>query len=358
MIDGLLRCAAGRDSVISFAGGLPAPETFPQKALSAASSAAVNDVGPSALQYDWPEGRLVLRTLIAAKMRSRGAMVQPRDVIITNGAQDALAIAIEVIGSLEVRVDPVTYPGALDIFEAAQCEADTEHAQSVSYVMPAVSNPTGSTFSPAQRARCLQSDVIIEDDAYADLLFSGPPPRPLLADAPDRVYFIGTFSKVLAPGLRVGWLIAPAAVRAKVLAAKARRDLQAGGLSQGVVERLIGSAQYELRLQKLRTHYQQRCERLINALSHVPGLRFEQPAGGFSVWVETDLPGSDASWLYTALENGVAFDPGGLFRAQTHRNQPLTMRLSFSSVPMDQIEAGVARLDKALRITRDRRLAA
>lgn len=285
-------------------------------------------------------------------------MVQPNDVIITNGAQDALAIAMEVIGTLQIHVDRFTYPGALDIFEAAQCAPDSRHFQDATYVMPVVSNPIGSMMTAEERARCLEAEVIIEDDAYAELLFDGPPPRPLLADAPDKVYYIGTFSKTLCPGLRVGWLIAPAAVRAKVLAIKARRDLQACGLSQAVVERLLSSPEYEPRLEKLRTHYQQRCMRLLNALSHIPGVRFTVPNGGFSVWLETDLPGSDASWLYTALENGVAFDPGGLFLADSERPHPLSMRLSFSSVPIEHIEMGVARLDRALRSHRGGKLAA
>lgn len=285
-------------------------------------------------------------------------MVRPEEVIITNGAQDALALAMEVIGTLQIQVGRVTYPGALDIFEGAQCAADSRQSQPVTYVMPVVSNPIGATMTREERAVCLQSEVIIEDDAYAELLFSGPPPRPLLADAPDRVYFIGTFSKTLCPGLRVGWLIVPPAVRAKALAIKATRDLQACGLSQAMVERLLSSPEFEPRLEKLRAHYRQRCDRLVDALAHVPGLHFSMPKGGFSVWVETELPGSDASWLYAALENGVAFDPGRLFQAEADPGKPLAMRLSFSSVPMDQIEAGVARLDKTLRSSRIRPLAA
>ncbi|MBS1150602.1 MAG: hypothetical protein H6Q89_2300 [Myxococcaceae bacterium] len=354
-IDRLLRQAAGREGIISFAGGLPAPETFPHKALALATSEAIEEeVGASALECASPEGRLGLRTLIATKMRSRGAMVQPDEVIITNGAQDALAIAMEVIGALQVQVDRVTYPGALDIFESAQCAPEARLAQPVTYVMPVISNPTGATMTPAQRLRCLGAEVIIEDDAYGELLFSGPPPRPLLADAPDRVYFIGTFSKILCPGLRVGWLIAPAAVRAQVLAVKARRDLQGGGLSQAVVERLLDSPEFEPRLEKLRAHYQDRCDRLLSSLVHLPGVRFQTPQGGFSVWLETDLPGSDASWLYTALENGVAFEPGQFFQADPQPDQPLAMRLSFSSVPIEQLEAGVARLDRVLRRSRSR----
>lgn len=355
MIDQLLRCAANREGVISFAGGLPAPETFPHRALERACSAAIQD---TALQYAWPEGRPGLREAIAARMRQRGAGVLAEDVIITNGAQDALAIAVEVLGALQVHVDAVTYPGALDIFEHGQCEPDATAPHPVVYVMPAVSNPRGALMGAEERRRALQAQWIIEDDAYGELLFHGPAPRPLIADAPDRVFFIGTFSKTIAPGLRVGWLIAPPTLRAKVREMKARRDLQACGLSQAVVERLLGAPDFEDRLEKLRAHYCQRSERLLTALVHLPGVRFSIPAGGFSVWVETDLPGSDAAWLYTALEHGVAFDPGDLFRAHPTRDPTLSMRLSFSAVPMDQIEAGVARLDQALRARRHHRHAA
>jgi 2-aminoadipate transaminase len=255
-------------------------------------------------------------------------------------------------------VDPATYPGALDVFESGNCRPDSQPHQRVRYVMPAVANPTGATMSLAQREQCLEAEVILEDDAYGDLLFSGLAPRPLFSFAPEKVYFMGTFSKTLAPGLRVGWLIAPKAMHGRILEAKARRDLQAGGLAQGVVERVLGLIDFEKRLAQLRAHYRLRCERMLAALSQLPGAHFLMPAGGFSVWIETDFCGDDAAWLYSALEHGVAFDPGELFCVNQKPNHPLAMRLSFSCVPLDQIELGIERLASAMRRARRRALAA
>ena len=153
-------------------------------------------------------------------------------------------------------------------------------------------------------------------------------------------------------------MIAPEAKLEKVMEVKGRHDIQACGLSQAIVERLLGSPSFEPRLERLRSYYQQRSERLIAALSKLPGIHFRIPTGGFSVWVETEIPGSDASLLYAALESGVAFDPGELFLAHPEKHPNLCLRLSYSAVALNQIEEGVARLGRALDRSRSFSLAA
>lgn len=346
--DKLLRAAAGRKDIISFAGGLPAPETFPREALARAAEQATLAMGDSPFQYEWPEGRMPLRVLIAQRLAKRGARVDPDDVIITNGAQDALSLALEVLKPNEIHVDHATYPGALDLFSAKGVKATVRMNTPVAYVMPAVHNPWGWKMTPERRAQALQAGVIIEDDAYADLLFDGVAPRPLLADAAHKVFAVGTVSKTVSPGLRVGWLVAPPRWRAQLRAAKSGRDLQAGGLSQAIVEQLLASGDYDARLQRLREHYRIRCERMLELLPQVQGIRFGMPQGGFSIWVETEGLETDERLLARALARGVAFDPGTLFRAEPHAHSSLSMRLSFSAVPFEQMEEGVTRLGAAL----------
>jgi len=352
-IDRLLRTAAHQKGVISFAGGLPAPETFPRAELAQAAEAATTTMGEGPLQYDWPEGRPLLRQLIAERLKARGARVDAEDVHITNGAQDALSLALEVLGANEIYVDRATYPGALDVFEAKGLEVVSTRTSAVWYVMPAVHNPYGWTMSGPRRNQALKAGVIIEDDAYADLYFTGRAPRPLLADAPQKTFSIGTFSKTVSPGLRVGWLVAPQPWRAKLREAKARRDLQAGGLAQAMMERLVAQGGFEERLEKLRKHYRARCERLLELLPQLPGIRFGLPEGGFSVWVETEAFDTDERLLARSLVRGVAFDPGTIFRAEPHAHTTLAFRLSYSAVPMDQMQEGIRRLAAALNEARE-----
>ncbi|MBK7864196.1 MAG: PLP-dependent aminotransferase family protein [Archangiaceae bacterium] len=347
-IDKLLRGAAHRKGLISFAGGLPAPETFPRNELARAAEAATCSMGATPLQYDWPEGRPQLRELIAARMLQRGARIDPEDVHITNGAQDAMALALDVLGPTDVYVDHATYPGALDVILSKRLVAMSSKTAPVWYVMPAMHNPWGWAMTAERRGQVLGAPTIIEDDAYADLCFAGAPRRPLLADAAHKTFNLGTFSKTVSPGLRVGWLIAPPRWRSALREAKARRDLQTGGLAQAMLEQLLAHPGFDGRLERLRSHYAERCERLLELLPRLPGIRFSWPEGGFSVWVETESVESDDRLLARALARGVAFDPGTMFRAEPQRHGRLSFRLSFSAVPIDQMQEGIARLAAAL----------
>lgn len=288
-----------------------------------------------------------MRALIAGKMRQRGALVGVEDIFITAGAGDALAVAVEASGVTQVQVGYATSPGALDVFEAQRCAASNQPGLPARYVMPAVCNPHGATMGAEMRRTCLEANVIFEDDALGELHFEGLAPHPLVAEAADRVFFIGSFSKTLTPELKIGWLIAPRWAHPQVAAALARRP-SPSLVAQSVVEQLLAAPEYESRLGKLRAHYAERCERMVRAMSRVPGVRFGIPTGGFSLWVETDFGGEDDAWLRFAIEHGVAFDPGGLFRCSAEPHAVLAMRLSFSSVPIEHIEEGVLRLSRAL----------
>src|SRR6185369_13104199 len=199
----LQKRAAERDDVIGLAGGLPADELLP-KAELARALAEVTASREDALQYGWPEGVEQLRSWIAKRLAARGGHVDPERVIITAGAQQALAIAGALAKERAIEVGDATYPAAIDAFRRAGARPVAADGD-LRYLIAGVSNPTGV----ANDERVSEVPVIV-DEAYAELRFDGKLPPLLLADAPDRVWHIGTISKTLAPGLRVGWLVPPA----------------------------------------------------------------------------------------------------------------------------------------------------
>jgi 2-aminoadipate transaminase len=348
-IDRLQRRCVAQPGVLSLAGGLPAPQTFPMEALARALGRA----GRDALQYDWPEGREALRAFVAARLQARGASVEPEQVLITNGAQQALDIAVQIgcRHSRGIRVPRACYPGALELFAARGLRLASEAAPAdASYVMPVVENPTGVAVPRAALDAILEGDgYVIEDDAYADLRFDGRIPPPLLAAAPERVFYVGTFSKTLCPGLRVGWLVTPRHFRRAARRVKRVIDLQANTLAQCVVEQYLAENDFDERLAWLRTFYAERAEALVRALRRrLPSVSFVEPEGGFSVWAVTEERGDDVEFLATALRYGVSVDPGRDFRPGGE-SEPIAFRLAFSSLPPERMNEAVGRLARAFR---------
>ncbi|HYP75377.1 MAG TPA: PLP-dependent aminotransferase family protein [Polyangiaceae bacterium] len=351
----LQRSAAVNERVISFAGGLPNPALFPRSALIRALHQALSDPSCPALQYGWPEGSAVLRNFVARALAARGAAIDSDQVLITSGAQQALGIALQatIRKNDAVGIEPETYPGALEALRVAKAElVSLEAAARAYYVMPSISNPRGLPLDPAVRHALLhrvrkQRAIVIEDDAYGETAFVGTPGRPLLADLPDRTFHVGTFSKTLAPGLRVGWLIAPKQFMRDVLAVKQTQDLQANTLAQAALERYLSGERYSRQLHKLRANYRRRARRLARSLAlHLPDFRFQAPAGGFSIWLESPLSVDDEAFFETALRHGVTFDSGRPFRWQSQQ-RGLALRVCYSTVAEDDIETGVLRLARA-----------
>jgi 2-aminoadipate transaminase len=346
-IERLQRRSAGQPGVLTLSGGLPAPETFPVRSLGR----SLTGLGRDALQYDWPEGRSGLREWVARHLRQRDVKVEHDEVLITSGAQQALDIALQVStepGS-SIGVPEACYPLALALFRARGMSPESKLVdEATEYTMPAVENPTGCALDPAERVRLLaRQRLILEDDAYGDLRFGRQHP-PLHASAPDRVFLIGTFSKTLCPGLRVGWLVAPPRFRELARRAKQLSDLQANTFAQGIVERYLAAEDFEERLVWLRTFYERRATALVDALrKRVPYLRFREPEGGFSLWASLEESGEDTELLATALRHGVSLDPGSDFRS-TPGSRGLCFRLTFSSLPPRQMDEAVKRLARAL----------
>jgi 2-aminoadipate transaminase len=316
-------------------------------------ASALGRAGTDALQYDWPEGRERLRAFVAERLRRRGASVEAEQVLITNGAQQALDIAVQLgcRHSRGIHVPRACYPGALELFAARGLRLVSENtAADASYVMPVVENPTGVAVPrPALDALLAGDGYVIEDDAYAELRFDGRTPPPLLATAPERVFYVGTFSKTLCPGLRVGWLVTPRRFRRSARRAKRLIDLQANTLAQCVLEQYLADNDFEERLAWLRRFYAERAGALVRALrSRLSSVSFVEPEGGFSVWAVTEERGDDVEFLATALRHGVSVDPGRDFRPSGD-SEPIAFRLAFSSLPPERMNEAVTRLSRALR---------
>ena len=323
--------------MIGLAGGLPADELLPRGELGR----ALATVRADALQYTWPEGIEELRRWIAERLAARGAAMAPDRVIITAGAQQALAIVGTLFRGKSIAVGDATYPAAIDAFRRAGARV-VERDGDAQYIVTSVANPQGVSVDER-----VSRGMVIVDEAYAGLRFDGRLARPLIADAPDRVFHIGTFSKTIAPGLRVGWLIPPAAHHAAALDLKQAADLQTATTSQAVLARLLGELDYEALLERARTEYFQRAVALAEGLRHhAPQLAFAAPEGGFSIWVETDEQGDELALLEVALENGVMFDPGNQFRVAPSNR--IAFRLSYSHVAAEQLDEAARRVARAL----------
>jgi 2-aminoadipate transaminase len=353
-LDWLRRRCAADDRVIALSGGLPSSDTFPSAALARAFARVA--ARADSLQYTWPEGREGLRRAIAVRLAKRGLNVGLDEILITSGAQQALDIAVQLAAKpgQRVAVGAATYPAALELFRLRGLRVEAGLTRSeLAYVMPVVENPTGLALEPEARSRALAlADFVLEDDAYADLSFHGPKTDPLVSSARERVFYVGTFSKTLCPGLRVGFLMVPQAFAEQARSLKQATDLQSNGLSQALVESYLECEDFDARLAALRVFYSRRRDRLLAALrSHMPSVRFQVPAGGFSVWVETDFEGDEVALLAVAAKHGVSFDPGCDFRAPLSGfgpgTRPMAFRLTYSSVAERDIEAGVCRLQRA-----------
>jgi len=353
LITDLQKQAAGGPDVVPLCGGLPAPELLPRREAASALAEILGEDG--ALQYGWAEGDERIRAWVATRLAARGAMVAAEDVIVTAGAQQALSLAAAALldDGDAIGVGAATYPAALDAFrQAGAIPTTAERGVAAHYVIPSVSNPTGVDGVAGRRHRLLASAVpLIVDEAYAELRFDGRLQPPLLAAARGRVWHVGTVSKTLSPGLRVGWLVAPRDRREEVLERKHAADLQAGSLAQATTAALLDELDYDTHVDRARRGYAARAAVLLAALRRhaPPSWRITTPQGGFSVWVEVDdADGVDEiALLDHAIRHGVSFDPGRLFRPDDAA-AGLAFRLSFSSAPPGRLGEGVRRLVAAV----------
>ena len=362
-----------RPGIISFAGGLPSPDTFPIDAMREASERVLTQDGRAALQYAASEGLPQLREWVAHDLHKQGMQVNPDQVLITTGSQQGLDLVAKVLidAGSPILVETPTYLGALQAFmpmeptvvsvdsddegvNADDLRAKAPGARFV-YLLPNFQNPTGRTMTEARRsavARAAQETglPLIEDNPYGDLWFDAAPAASLSSRLPEQSLYLGSFSKILAPGLRLGYVVAPKALYPKLLQAKQAADLHTPSFNQRVVAEVLKDGFIERHVPTIRALYKRQCEAMLQALEkEMAGLdvHWNRPAGGMFLWAR--LPaGMDAVQLLPhAVDKGVAFVPGAAFYAA----QPVqeTLRLSFVTSTVEQIQTGVAALAQTIR---------
>lgn len=362
-----------RPAVISFAGGLPAPATFPAERMRAAADRILREAPAAALQYAPTEGYGPLREWVAARYSTGGASIRPSQVLITTGSQQALDLLGKVLidpGS-SVLVETPTYLGALQAFsqyepeyvqvptdadglmDAALTPAITAGARLL-YTQPNFQNPTGRRLT-FERRRALAEFAaaagfpIIEDDPYGALDYQGEPLPTMLSMAPEYIVHLGSFSKVLAPGLRVGYVIAPEALHFKLVQVKQATDLHTPSLNQRIVHEVVKDGFLESHVPAIRLVYRDQCAAMLAALEAAmpPGVTWNRPQGGMFIWMTLPAHIDSMVLLQTAVAANLAFVPGAPFYAGDARHN--TLRLSFVTVPPEQIRAGVATLAGLIR---------
>ncbi len=361
---------AERPDILSFAGGLPAPELFPVQAIADAHAEVLATEGQAALQYSTTEGYGPLREWICGHLKQRGRVANPDQVLITNGSQQGIDLVAKVLldpGDLVVVENP-SYLAALQTFGAFEAKFATvgsddqglrtddlerllaTHKPKLVYVVANFQNPKGTTLALERRrelVRLAQKHrfLILEDDPYGELRFTGEH-LPSMASFDDEgvVVSLGTFSKTLAPGLRIGWVVGPKDFVRSLTIAKQSTDLHTATLAQRAVVKLLERFDYSAHLDALRPVYGQRANAMLDALKvHMPaGTRWTVPEGGMFLWVELPAGLSGDLLLPKAIEQKVAFVPGSPFFANEPRAE--FIRLNYSNRPPELITEGMRRL--------------
>ena len=370
--------------VISFAGGLPAPELFPREALAQAAARVLADPtdGPNSLQYTVTEGHPPLRAWVAARLdRVWGVEVAPGDVLVTGGSQQGLDLVGKVFldpGDTVVLESP-SYLGAIQAFDAYQAEYATVETDAqgmipaslertlraaaappkLVYLVVNFGNPTGVTLSKERREAivriCERYDVpLVEDDPYGELRYEGRHLTPLIA-YPTRgtVIYLGTNSKICAPGLRLAWLVCrDPAVRERIVPAKQAADLHTNTFCQYLfAEFTKDDAAFDRHVERIKDCYRERRDAMREALTELmpSDVRFNEPSGGLFFWATVQRPGFDTEALFheVAERQRVAFVPGRAF--YPHKDVANALRLNFSNTPPERIREGIERLAGGLR---------
>ncbi len=358
--------------VRSLAGGLPSADTFPVEAMRDATAKVLSDNPREALQYAASEGFGPLRDWVSAMLGAKGVDAPANRVLITNGSQQGLDLVGKVMldAGDTVAVETPTYLGALQAFNpnepkfaSVAGDADGPLPDAIAhlpqgtrfmYVLPNFQNPTGRVIPAARRdqvvAAAQRANIpLVEDNPYGELWYDDEPPKPLASRWADGVLYLGSFSKVLAPGLRLGFMVCPKSLYPKLLQSKQAADLHTGSFSQRVVYEVIKGGFLEQHIPTIRDRYRTQRDAMDSALkaSMPAGCEWRKPSGGMFFWLR--LPaGCDAmALLPKAVEAGVAYVPGAAFYADHPDTR--TMRLSFVTLSPADIADAVARLGNVVK---------
>jgi 2-aminoadipate transaminase len=373
----------GKPGIISFAGGFPDPVLFDVDGIREATNQVLAHNPGAVLQYGATEGWGPLREALSSHMAQKGIAARPEEIITTTGSQQAL----DLIGKTminpgdKVIVEAPTFLATIQCFRlygadlvSAPIDADgvmvdelekliVQHKPKLVYLIPTFGNPSGAMLSLARRKRVLElaaqyQVLVVEDDPYGELYFGVPPPPSMLAlsaqvpGSREWLAYCGSFSKVLSPGLRVGWLIAQPQLLANAVMCKQFSDAHTSNLTQAIAAQYLSLGRMDAALDKVRSTYAQRAQTMADALRRELGdaIAFSQPLGGMFFWTRlTGISGKEqdaAAFAKRAIEQLVAFVPGTPFYA-THPDKA-TLRLSFATADLAKIVEGVGRLGRSL----------
>jgi len=368
-----LFAVASRPEVVSLAGGMPFVSALPKELVSGAIERVIRDNGPAALQYGSGQGLPALREQILEVMALEGIRAGVDDIVVTTGSQHALELITKLFvnpGDVVLAEAP-SYVTALTVFKSFQ--ADVAHVvmdefglvpqalrETIErvraegkpikflYTIPTFSNPAGVTLTWERRLEileiCRSNDILVlEDNPYGLLYFDGQPPHAMRSVEDDGVVYLGTFSKTLAPGFRVGWALAPHAIREKIILANEAAVLSPSSFTQYVIHEYLSQADWKGQIDTFRGVYRERRDAMLTALDdYLPDLSWTTPSGGFYVWVTLPENLDSKSMLPRAVKELVAYTPGTAFYADgSGRNK---MRLSFCYPTPEFIREGIRRL--------------
>ncbi|MBN2391270.1 MAG: PLP-dependent aminotransferase family protein [Anaerolineae bacterium] len=361
--------------MISFGGGLPAPELFPVREIEEACNFLLREAPKLSLQYSTTEGYRPLREFLADSMGKYGIQHSPDNILITTGSQQSLDLIGKIFidpGSYVVTGRP-TYLGAIQAWRAYEAEFTTvpldDNGMQVElledivkqtpirfiYVLPNFHNPAGTTL-PEERRRLLveiarkHDLLIVEDDPYGALRYTGEDIIPIAALAPERTIYLGTFSKTLTPGLRIGWSVAPAEIALRLVQAKQGADLHSSTFDQMIANDVAQRGILKAHVRKIRQVYKERRDVMLDSLSEFwpEESSWTQPQGGLFLWARAPESIDTLALLPHALENKVAYVPGVNFYPHEDGGYN-AMRLNFSNAQPDLIVEGIHRLGIALK---------
>ncbi|HVK95583.1 MAG TPA: PLP-dependent aminotransferase family protein [Noviherbaspirillum sp.] len=360
-----------RPEIISFAGGLPSPATFPVERMQVAFDSVLSKQGKIALQYGPTDGYGPLREWIADSLSSNGVKILPEQVLLVSGSQQGLDLLAKVLvdeGS-KVLVETPSYLGALQAFSVYRPEfvslpadeagllpdqiASVGKGARMLYSLPNFQNPTGRTLPVERRVALVEACArlgvpLIEDDPYGALSYRGEPLPKMLTMNPNGVIYMGSFSKVLTPGIRLGYVVAPTPLIRKLEQAKQAADLHTAQLTQMVVHEVVKDGFLNEHIPTIRKLYSDQCDAMLAALQEFfpSSVTWTKPEGGMFIWVTLPAHIDSMKLLDEAIAEHVAFVPGAPFYANAPQHN--TLRLSFVTVPPEKIREGVAKLGKLL----------
>jgi 2-aminoadipate transaminase len=360
--------------VISFAGGLPAPELFPVREFEEACAHVLGTEGQQALQYGLTEGYMPLKEALAEKMKKYGVPAEPENILLTNGSQQALDLIGRIfIGKGDViMTGKPTYLGALQAWRAyrpkivgipvdedgmrvdALEDALVRDNPKFIYVLPNFHNPMGVTLTLERRKQLVKVAAkhgvpIIEDDPYGELRFEGEDITPIVVMHKENVIYLSTFSKILAPGIRLGWAVAPREIIQKLVQAKQGTDLHTSTFIQMIAHDIVKRGILKAHSKEIRKVYGERRHIMTSAMDeHFPeGMKWTKPEGGLFMWTICPESINTMDLLEKAVAEKVAYVPGSVFYPDDSGTN--TMRLNFSNARSDLIPEGIQRLGRVLK---------